>query len=202
MVWRLLYNSVGNLFDLPVLPVHAFSRLPFFAMSSPNTNLSGYSSPWTSNGSDCEQQRSSLFWMLKALGVALDHELDPPPAIVPYDYVAQKLRSLSVATQQTGHESSPKLDLSSSGVVIESFLRGQSQWIDEPVISKWRELGPELLSTLETVSQLYYEWRQIEPAPFDPFFDRLWLESAVTLWEAGLPWHNNNLNMPDEVDTR
>ncbi|KAF3905073.1 hypothetical protein AA313_de0208855 [Arthrobotrys entomopaga] len=36
---------------------------------------------------------------------------------------------------------------------------------------------------------------------FSPFTDRLWLENGSILAKAGLPWYNNQINMPDEIDT-
>ena len=170
--------------------------------SSSDTSLSGYIS-WTSEKSCCEQSSppEELDRVVKELDVAHKHEPNSP-AIVLHGKVTNALCSLPTVTRQIRHESSHKPSPSSNGIITKSFLHGQSQWIDEPVISQWRNPSSKLLATLDDVDRLYHEWRQTEPAPFNPFLDRLWMQSAATLREAGLPWHNNNLNMPDAIDPR
>lgn len=112
----------------------------------------------------------------------------------------------ATVSQVSSSDSTDETSLTSSEafeeVITKAFLQGQSQWIDEPVINRWHKPDEALLSALANINQLYHEWKQRELAPFDPFLDRLWLESAEALQKAGLPWHNNNLNLPDEVDTR
>jgi hypothetical protein len=170
--------------------------------SSPNTSLSDYSSPWTSKDSQYKQQDSSVLWMLKELDIIPNHKPEPLPAFEAQDDEAQQLLFMTKFMQQAECKSTWKLDPTHNEVITKSFLRGRSQWVDEPVITRWREPSSELRTKLEMADQLYHKWRQSQPAPFDPFFDRLWLETAATLRDAGLPWHNNNLNMPEEIDTR
>lgn len=142
----------------------------------------------------------NLGQMTKECNDPYRHESSCP--IVFFSEVTQRVSTFPTATLQTQPKSKPNPGQTPHNTILQSFLEGQSQWIDEPVISQWRSPSSKLLATLETVNQLYHKWRQTKSAPFDPFFDPLWLHSAVTLQESGLPWHNNNLNMPDEIDPR
>lgn len=85
-------------------------------------------------------------------------------------------------------------------VIEKAFLSARSQWIEEPVISQWATPQPQIRRVLQEVNLLYHQWSDNRPGPFYPFSDVLWMETADLLREAGLPWHNNNLNLPDEVD--
>ena len=67
--------------------------------------------------------------------------------------------------------------------------------MDEPVISRWATPCPKILRTLKEVNELLHV-----NGPFYPFSDALSLQTAELLRDAGLPWHNNNLNHPDEFD--
>ncbi|KAI4130883.1 MAG: hypothetical protein LQ338_001480 [Usnochroma carphineum] len=87
-----------------------------------------------------------------------------------------------------------------ASVIVQAFLRGREQWIEEPVITQWAHPTSGMVSVLEEVSTLYNEWRACSPGPFSCFSDPLWLHTCTWLREAGLPWHNNNLNLPDEID--
>ena len=72
--------------------------------------------------------------------------------------------------------------------------------MDEPVISRWATPSPKILKTLKEVNGLLHQWTRNATGPFYPFSDALWLQTAELLRDAGLPWHNNNLNLPDEID--
>ena len=72
--------------------------------------------------------------------------------------------------------------------------------MDEPVISQWATPSPRIKRTLEEVNELLHQWTKNVTGPFYPFSDALWLQTAELLRHAGLPWHNNNLNHPDEID--
>ena len=72
--------------------------------------------------------------------------------------------------------------------------------MDEPIISQWTNPNTEILKTLHEVNLLLQRWAKSPPGPFYPFSDALWLQTAEVLKDAGLPWHNNNLNLPDEID--
>ncbi|KAI4255883.1 MAG: hypothetical protein L6R42_006508, partial [Xanthoria sp. 1 TBL-2021] len=85
-------------------------------------------------------------------------------------------------------------------VIAKAFQDGRRQWIEEPVIARWAHPTFSMLSVLQEVNILYKEWRTYSPGPFYPFSDSLWLHTCNWLRDAGLPWHNNNLNLPDEID--
>ncbi|KAL8839812.1 MAG: hypothetical protein Q9176_004215 [Flavoplaca citrina] len=55
-------------------------------------------------------------------------------------------------------------------------------------------------SVLQEVHTMYNEWAGYSHGPFSPFSDPLWLHTCAWLRDIGLPWHNNNLNLPDEID--
>lgn len=91
-------------------------------------------------------------------------------------------------------------DLDTSGNVIRmSFLRSQPQWFAEPVLDTW-DTNQSIQRVLEHVSALYHQWQNLPPGHFSPSSDPLWAETAKVLRDAGLPWHNNNLNMPEDID--
>ncbi|KAI4270564.1 MAG: hypothetical protein L6R38_007094 [Xanthoria sp. 2 TBL-2021] len=85
-------------------------------------------------------------------------------------------------------------------VIAKAFQDGRRQWIEEPVIARWAHPTFSMLSVLQEVNTMYKEWRTYSPGPFYPFSDPLWLHTCNWLRDAGLPWHNNNLNLPDEID--
>ena len=89
---------------------------------------------------------------------------------------------------------------SSSNIIERAFLNGRPQWMDEPVISRWATPSPKILKTLKEVNELLHQWSKNVTGPFYPFSDALWLQTAELLRDAGLPWHNNNLNHHDEID--
>ena len=89
---------------------------------------------------------------------------------------------------------------SGSNIIERAFLNGRPQWMDEPVISRWATPSPKILKTLKEVNILLHQWTEDVTGPFYPFSDAFWLQTAELLRDAGLPWHNNNLNHPDEID--
>jgi hypothetical protein len=162
--------------------------------SSFDTGLSDYSESEATRVAQYEGENSSVPRMLKELDITANHEAKAPPAF--------ETPSFETRLPEFSQQGEGKYALETHGVIVRSFLRGQSQWIDEPIISSWRELSFELRTKLEMVDILYQKWSQSRPTPFDPFFDRFWLEAAAAIKDAGLPWHTNNLNMPEEIDTR
>jgi hypothetical protein len=83
--------------------------------------------------------------------------------------------------------------------IAKSFFESRQQWYDEPVINSW-ETSTSVVEVLDQVYKLYQEWRQHAPGPFSPAYDALWAETAKVQRDAGLPWHNNNLNLPEDID--
>ncbi|KAK5989346.1 Histidine decarboxylase-like protein [Cladobotryum mycophilum] len=136
---------------------------------------------------------SAMKWSPKEFDAALKKGSPLPQSASTNDL----LLCLGYSSPDAQKAEKKKTPAQSSGEIIKSFLDGRSRWIDEPVISKWRNPSPEVLAKLKEVEQLYQEWRQVKPRPFDPTFDPLWLETAKTLQKIGFPWYNNNLNPPD-----
>lgn len=144
----------------------------------------------------------SIVWMLEKLNIT-NHGGGPLPP--PGKDQAPNFRPLGSHVHElleTHGKALRSNNPSLRSTVTESFLHGRSQWIDEPIITKWREPSKELRAVLTQTEELYHRWSLSKPSPFDPFFDKLWMETADILRDAGLPWHNNNLNMPDETDSR
>lgn len=80
------------------------------------------------------------------------------------------------------------------------FLEARSQWMEEPVIAQWATADLQISRTLKEVNALHYQWSCANSAPFNPFSDPLWLQTCKLLRDAGLPWYNDSLNLPDEID--
>lgn len=98
----------------------------------------------------------------------------------------------------TGNPARAKL--SRYNTIERTFLEGRQQWIEEPVVSQWSVNDPDIATVLEELNRLYEQWRASGPGPFCPFSDPLWLQTCEVLRDAGLPWLNNNLHLPDEID--
>jgi hypothetical protein len=151
-----------------------------------------------------DQQDASTAWLLKELiiqpgldsNISAEKERQDCPRKPPQRLSDAKLEQINHSGDE--HKSTS----THGGVITQSFLEGRSQWIDEPIIAGWREPNEKVSATLCLADELFAKWSQPHGRPFDPFFDPLWLETAKTLRDAGLPWHNNNLNMPDEIDSR
>jgi hypothetical protein len=152
-----------------------------------------------------DQQDASTAWLLKELiiqpgldsSIFVEAERQSRPRKPPQRLDDAKLEQINHFGDEQKFTST-----SHGGMITKSFLEGRSQWIDEPIIAGWREPTEKISATLRLADELFAKWSQPRGRPFDPFFDPLWLETAKTLRDAGLPWHNNNLNMPDEIDSR
>ncbi|KAJ8132421.1 hypothetical protein O1611_g1201 [Lasiodiplodia mahajangana] len=86
-------------------------------------------------------------------------------------------------------------------VTQDAFEGSKSRWIDDSVIRKWRNPEHKIHKFLLEVDGLYNEWRTIQPAPFALSPDPVWLDTGRALASIGLPWHNNQVNLPNEIDT-
>ncbi|KAH9873931.1 hypothetical protein IAQ61_004558 [Plenodomus lingam] len=86
-----------------------------------------------------------------------------------------------------------------NNVIAKSFFASRPWWYDEPVINSWAT-DQSVHKVLHHVNNLYQQWRRQPEGPFSPFSDSLWAETANVQRDAGLPWHNNNLNLPEEID--
>jgi len=84
--------------------------------------------------------------------------------------------------------------------VTTAFRKGQPLWIDDSIMNRWFTSRTDIPSTLDEVSFLHSSWTHAQPGAFWPFSDPLWRKTATSLQELGLPVHNNNLNLPEEVD--
>jgi len=54
---------------------------------------------------------------------------------------------------------------------------------------------------LSDVNELYNNWRTVLPAPFALSSDPVWLDTGRAVAGVGLPWHNNEVNLPTDIDT-
>ncbi|KAB8259716.1 pyridoxal phosphate-dependent transferase [Aspergillus pseudonomiae] len=85
----------------------------------------------------------------------------------------------------------------SPGSIVNAFLSGQHQWMDQPIIKRWALQPPDILQKVNT---LFWQWKRQTIGPFSPLCDKMWMTTAEALCHAGLPWHSNNVNMPNEID--
>ncbi|KFA69621.1 hypothetical protein S40285_04025 [Stachybotrys chlorohalonatus IBT 40285] len=86
-------------------------------------------------------------------------------------------------------------------VIQKRFNESKCQWIDDPVISQWRRPDHHIHHVLSEANSLYHEWKSIQYPSFSPSPPTLWLDTGRALADVGLPWHNNQVNLPDEIDT-
>ncbi|KAK6516206.1 hypothetical protein TWF506_006116 [Arthrobotrys conoides] len=99
--------------------------------------------------------------------------------------------------------------LSPSKIVINNpvnlqsiFKSSQTQWIDDPVITSWRNPNHKIYDILASANGLLETWTSTTShTPFSPLSDPLWLETGCILKEVGLPWHNNQVGMADDLDS-
>lgn len=98
--------------------------------------------------------------------------------------------SLATGTVTTEYDTVPD-------VIEKAFRSGQVRWMEEPVMKQWEN---KHLPILMDINALYHRWRASRPGPFYPFSDALWMQTADVLRQVGLPWHNNNINSPDQID--
>ncbi|KAI0521557.1 PLP-dependent transferase [Xylaria bambusicola] len=85
--------------------------------------------------------------------------------------------------------------------VRSAFEKSKARWIDDPTISQWRNPCHKIYDVLAEVDGLYEEWASSDAAPFQLSPDPLWLDTGRILASVGLPWHNNQINLPSEIDT-
>ncbi|KAK6357641.1 hypothetical protein TWF718_001949 [Orbilia javanica] len=85
------------------------------------------------------------------------------------------------------------------------FKSSQIQWIDDPVITSWRDPTHKIHSIVASANKLLEKWTSEITAtpnePFSPLSDPLWLETGRIFKEVGLPWHNNQVGMADDLDS-
>ncbi|KAL8963292.1 MAG: hypothetical protein Q9193_000432 [Seirophora villosa] len=131
--------------------------------------------------------------MATATTTATAFKLDTPHPAVVTPTVSRGTRCLHDARQHAEQQDE-------ADIITRAFLAGRKHWIEEPVITKWLHPTSSMLSVIAEVSTMYQEWRTCSAGVFCPFSDPLWLYTSTWLRDAGLPWHNNNLNLPDEID--
>ncbi|KAK7744297.1 hypothetical protein SLS62_010255 [Diatrype stigma] len=138
-------------------------------------------------------------------------ELDDVPGL-PLSLDGYSLEGLKSSFSTTETELSiPKSESHDSGDSVEpptqfetiqqTFQNAQSQWIDDPIISQWRDPNHRIHQVLSKVNALHHTWSSIPNSPFSPAASMPNRQIGRILAEVGLPWHNNQINMPDEVDT-
>ncbi|TGJ80863.1 hypothetical protein E0Z10_g7900 [Xylaria hypoxylon] len=88
-----------------------------------------------------------------------------------------------------------------NGVIQKTFEGSKSRWIKDPVISQWCNPEHRIHEVLSEVNDLYNDWRIVEPGPFALSPNSLWLDTGRAIADVGLPWHNNQVNLPNEIDT-
>ncbi|KAK6535919.1 hypothetical protein TWF281_000169 [Arthrobotrys megalospora] len=82
------------------------------------------------------------------------------------------------------------------------FRNSQFQWIDDPVVTSWRNPKHKIHDVVADANELLKTWTSNQShQPFSPLSDPLWLETGRTLGEVGLPWHNNQVGLPDDLDS-
>ncbi|EWC47619.1 hypothetical protein DRE_03239 [Drechslerella stenobrocha 248] len=91
--------------------------------------------------------------------------------------------------------------VATDSIIQKAFDDGQNQWIDDPIISQWRDAGHRIHKVLGEANELHKSWSASSSLPFAPSSDRLWAEAGRAMAQAGLPWHTNQLGMPTELDT-
>ncbi|KAI1506724.1 pyridoxal phosphate-dependent transferase [Biscogniauxia marginata] len=114
------------------------------------------------------------------------------------------------SSSESGYTESPPTEpslnpeLITKNIIQKAFQESKSQWIDDPVISEWRNPKHQIRNFLPQLDDLHSTWSRMQPSrlllsPLSP--DTFWLEIGRALASAGLPWHNNQINMPDEIDS-
>ncbi|KAF3088851.1 hypothetical protein TWF569_008890 [Orbilia oligospora] len=96
----------------------------------------------------------------------------------------------------------PKIAISNPVNLQSIFESSQVQWIDDPVITSWRNPNHKIYNILASANELLEKWTSIAShTPFSPLSDPLWLETGRILKDVGLPWHNNQVGMADDLDS-
>ncbi|RYP88858.1 hypothetical protein DL769_000224 [Monosporascus sp. CRB-8-3] len=89
----------------------------------------------------------------------------------------------------------------SGETIQQTFYESQSQWIYDPIISQWRDPNHRVHQVLSRVNDLYHAWSSAQIKPFSPSANVFSVQIGRLLADVGLPWHNNQINMPNEIDT-
>jgi len=106
-----------------------------------------------------------------------------------------------IDSKDAGNEQSFNgIERAQTNTIEKTFTEGRCHWIEEPVTSQWKTTDPKISTTLRDVNKLYHQWSASKPGLFCPFSDALWLQTCEILRDVGLPWLNNNLNLPDDID--
>ncbi|KAI0410095.1 PLP-dependent transferase [Xylaria palmicola] len=111
-----------------------------------------------------------------------------------------KFNSGTASPSLESSTSSPASFLGES-LIRETFEASKTQWIDDPVVSQWRNPEHRIHKVLEEVGGLYTKWEKVQGAPFALSPDPIWLDTGRALSSIGLPWHQNHLNLPEYIDT-
>ncbi|CAH0053893.1 unnamed protein product [Clonostachys solani] len=87
-------------------------------------------------------------------------------------------------------------------IIQKTFHGSRSQWIYDPVMTQWRKPDHHIHQVLPEADKLYNQWKSANRSPlFAPSTCPLWLDTGRVLANIGLPWHNNQVNMPDQTDS-
>lgn len=86
-------------------------------------------------------------------------------------------------------------------VIQDAFRHSRSQWIDDPVICQWRDPTHHIHRVLSDTTDLYHDWKFMKRRPFSISTCPIWKDTGRALAEVGLPWHSNQVNMPDQMDS-
>ncbi|CAH0021803.1 unnamed protein product [Clonostachys rhizophaga] len=86
-------------------------------------------------------------------------------------------------------------------VIQDAFRHSRSQWIDDPVICQWRDPTHHIHCVLSDTNDLYHDWEFMKRKPFSISSCPIWKDTGRALAEVGLPWHSNQVNMPDQIDS-
>ncbi|KAI9150601.1 zinc-type alcohol dehydrogenase-like protein [Paramyrothecium foliicola] len=91
-------------------------------------------------------------------------------------------------------------------VIQKAFNSAKHQWIDDPVISQWRSPDHHVHRVLSEANLLYHRWKSVQQdiiasSPFAAAPYALWHDTGHALAGTGLPWHNNQVNLPDQRDS-
>ncbi|CAH0043532.1 unnamed protein product [Clonostachys solani] len=86
-------------------------------------------------------------------------------------------------------------------VIQDAFRHSRSQWIDDPVICQWRDPTHHIHRVLSDTNDLYHDWKYMKRKLFSISTSPVWRDTGRALAEVGLPWHSNQVNMPDQIDS-
>ncbi|KAK6538249.1 hypothetical protein TWF694_011128 [Orbilia ellipsospora] len=119
-----------------------------------------------------------------------------PPATTNDPFESSASDDLARRSQQTSG-----VDICCNDTIQRTFQNFQHQWISDPIIDEWRNPNHRIYDILAEVNKLHKTWTSQPPRPFDAYSDPLWRETGQVLADVGLPWHNNQVGMPDELDS-